>query len=180
MTRPTPPGAISDAERRIIELIACGWTRPQIAPHLHLSPDTVKTHLHRVNKRMRTQNAAHLVALLIRRGVLPTTVADTAVRAQRATTRRVRWAAPACRLTPRERDVLELLACGFTKEEVAERLPLSPATVRTYVTRARMRLRASNTAHLVAICIREGLLPVTVAGLVPPPGRGAPGGGDGS
>jgi DNA-binding NarL/FixJ family response regulator len=59
-------------------------------------------------------------------------------------------------LSPREREVLDLLAKGLNGEEVAERLVLSPETVRTHVRNAMEKLEASTRVHAVAIALRRG------------------------
>ncbi|MDQ3935801.1 MAG: response regulator transcription factor [Actinomycetota bacterium] len=59
-------------------------------------------------------------------------------------------------LSPREREVLDLLAQGLNGEEVAERLVLSPETVRTHVRNAMEKLEASTRVHAVAIALRQG------------------------
>jgi DNA-binding NarL/FixJ family response regulator len=59
-------------------------------------------------------------------------------------------------LSPREREVLDLLAQGLTGEEVATRLTLSPETVRTHVRNAMDKLEAHTRVHAVAIALRQG------------------------
>jgi DNA-binding NarL/FixJ family response regulator len=59
-------------------------------------------------------------------------------------------------LSPREREVLDLLAKGLTGEEVAARLSLSPETVRTHVRNAMDKLEAHTRVHAVAIALRQG------------------------
>jgi DNA-binding NarL/FixJ family response regulator len=59
-------------------------------------------------------------------------------------------------LSPREREVLDLLAKGLNGEEVAERLVLSPETVRTHVRNAMEKLEANTRVHAVAIALRQG------------------------
>ena len=59
-------------------------------------------------------------------------------------------------LSPREREVLDLLAQGLNGEEVAARLILSPETVRTHVRNAMEKLEANTRVHAVAIALRQG------------------------
>jgi DNA-binding NarL/FixJ family response regulator len=67
--------------------------------------------------------------------------------------------APADRqlLTRREREVVTLVATGLTNDEIAERLVLSPATVRTHVSRSMTKVGARNRAQLVVFAYRSGL-----------------------
>lgn len=60
------------------------------------------------------------------------------------------------RLTPRERQVFQLLARGFTGPEIAEQLVVSPETVRTHVQNGVERLGASTRVQAVAIAISRG------------------------
>jgi DNA-binding CsgD family transcriptional regulator len=59
-------------------------------------------------------------------------------------------------LSPREREVLDLLASGLTGEEVASRLSLSPETIRTHIRNAMGKLDAHTRVHAVAIALRHG------------------------
>lgn len=61
-------------------------------------------------------------------------------------------------LTERERDVLVKVARGATNQELAERLVLSPATTRTYVSRLLTKLDARDRVALVILAFRAGLL----------------------
>ncbi|WP_371786826.1 response regulator [Streptosporangium subroseum] len=61
-------------------------------------------------------------------------------------------------LTEREREILGLVGEGLSNEEIAARLVVSPATVRTHVGRAMMKLRARDRAQLVVIAYQSGLV----------------------
>jgi DNA-binding NarL/FixJ family response regulator len=61
-------------------------------------------------------------------------------------------------LTHREREVLTLVAHGLTNDEIATRLTLSPATARTHVSRAMVKLGARDRAQLVVIAYQTGLV----------------------
>jgi len=60
-------------------------------------------------------------------------------------------------LTEREREVVELVAQGLSNDEIAARWFVSPATVRTHVSRAMTKLYARDRAHLVVLAYRHGL-----------------------
>jgi DNA-binding CsgD family transcriptional regulator len=62
------------------------------------------------------------------------------------------------RLSPREVEVLRLLADGSDGPQVAAALVLSPATVRTHVNNAMRKLDARTRAHAVAVALRDGLI----------------------
>jgi PAS domain S-box-containing protein len=59
-------------------------------------------------------------------------------------------------LSPREHQVVQLLASGSTGEEVAERLGISPATVRVHVRNATGKLGANTRTQAVAIAVARG------------------------
>jgi len=60
-------------------------------------------------------------------------------------------------LTEREREVLGWVAAGLSNEEIAARLVLSPATVRTHVGRSMTKVDARDRAQLVVFAYRAGL-----------------------
>jgi ATP/maltotriose-dependent transcriptional regulator MalT len=61
-------------------------------------------------------------------------------------------------LTPRERQVLTLVAQGLSDAEIAERLIVSPHTVHRHVANVRTKLGLPSRAAAVAYATREGLL----------------------
>jgi DNA-binding NarL/FixJ family response regulator len=61
-------------------------------------------------------------------------------------------------LTDREREIVGLVAEGLSNDGIAERLVLSPATVRTHVSRAMMKLEARDRAQLVVFAFQSGLV----------------------
>jgi DNA-binding NarL/FixJ family response regulator len=67
-------------------------------------------------------------------------------------------AAPALEpLTEREREVVALVAAGLSNDEIAQRLYLSIATVKTHVSRAISKLGARDRAQLVVFAYESGL-----------------------
>ena len=65
---------------------------------------------------------------------------------------------PAGLLTEREREVLDLIAAGSTNREIAERLYLSPHTVKEHTSALYRKLQARNRAEAVQRAQRIGLL----------------------
>jgi DNA-binding NarL/FixJ family response regulator len=70
-------------------------------------------------------------------------------------------------LTDREREVTGLVATGLTNDEIATRLVISPATAKTHVSRAMLKVRARHRAELVVSAYETGLV-------VPCPARRPP------
>ena len=58
-------------------------------------------------------------------------------------------------LTPRERDLLRLIVEGYTNTEIAEKIALSPETIKGYRKNLLLKLDVKNTAMLVRKAIEE-------------------------
>jgi DNA-binding NarL/FixJ family response regulator len=61
-------------------------------------------------------------------------------------------------LTSREREVLGAVARGLSNAEIAEQLFISPATAKTHVNRAMMKIGARDRAQLVVFAYENGLV----------------------
>ncbi|PZG50981.1 DNA-binding response regulator [Spongiactinospora gelatinilytica] len=61
-------------------------------------------------------------------------------------------------LTEREREVMTLIGSGLSNDEIAARLVLSPATVKTHVSRIMTKLRARDRAQVVVLAYEGGLI----------------------
>jgi DNA-binding NarL/FixJ family response regulator len=64
------------------------------------------------------------------------------------------------RLTPREREVLQALAEGFSDKEIAERLYVGIGTVRTHITSILRKLGVRSRLQALAFAMRHGLITV--------------------
>jgi two-component system response regulator NreC len=62
------------------------------------------------------------------------------------------------KLTPREREVLRLIALGHTSVEIAQKLGLSPRTIETHRARIHRKLGLDTRAELVHYALRHDLL----------------------
>jgi DNA-binding NarL/FixJ family response regulator len=89
---------------------------------------------------------------LLSPGVTRTLIAEFAARSTRPPTSTL-----LDDLTAREREVTELVAKGLSNEEIAAHFVLSPATVKTHVNRAMMKLGARDRAQLVVFAFESGL-----------------------
>jgi DNA-binding NarL/FixJ family response regulator len=65
-------------------------------------------------------------------------------------------------LTPREREIVSLLAAGSTTQEIAHELVISPRTVGTHVQHVLAKLGVRNRGQAVALAFREGLVSTEV------------------
>jgi DNA-binding NarL/FixJ family response regulator len=64
----------------------------------------------------------------------------------------------ASRLTQRERDVLRMLASGYSNVAIGKALFISPETVRSRVRKAMVKLNAATRTEAVAIALRKSLI----------------------
>ena len=63
-------------------------------------------------------------------------------------------------LTPREKEILVLLAQGQSNRVVAEQLGISVRTVETYRTRMMLKIQATSIAHLIHYAIRNRIIEI--------------------
>jgi DNA-binding NarL/FixJ family response regulator len=68
-----------------------------------------------------------------------------------------RGAAETATLTPRERDVLRLLAAGMENAQIADELVISTRTVRNHVASILAKLHMENRIHAAVYAVRHGL-----------------------
>ena len=61
-------------------------------------------------------------------------------------------------LTPREREVVALIALGLSNEEISRKIYISPSTAKTHATRAMTKLGARDRAQLVVFAYQAGLV----------------------
>ena len=61
-------------------------------------------------------------------------------------------------LTEREREIVALVGTGLSNHEIADHLVISPATARTHVSRAMLKLGARDRAQLVVFAYESGLV----------------------
>jgi DNA-binding NarL/FixJ family response regulator len=71
---------------------------------------------------------------------------------------RMKTTKPTMSLTPRQRQVLSLMAEGKTTREIAYELGLSPFTVKNYIERIYERLGALDRVQAVSMAVRQGLI----------------------
>ena len=62
------PGELSSRELEIVRLIAHGESGPEIAAELHISHDTVRTHVRNAMRKVGARSRAHLVAKVLAEG----------------------------------------------------------------------------------------------------------------
>lgn len=69
--------------------------------------------------------------------------------------------------TPREMQVVQLVARGMTNTEIAAELVLAPTTVKQHIARIGVKFNVGDRAGIIGAAIRRGYLQVPVTGLTP-------------
>jgi DNA-binding NarL/FixJ family response regulator len=59
-------------------------------------------------------------------------------------------------LSPREREIMHLMAEGMTAERIGDKISVSVETVRTHVRNVIRKLQARNRVHAIAIALERG------------------------
>jgi DNA-binding NarL/FixJ family response regulator len=94
---------------------------------------------------------------LLAPAVTRTLIEEFAVRAKPAVAAR-KLAALMRSLTEREREIVTHVAAGLSNDEIAQRLFVSPATAKTHVSRAMIKLGVRDRAQLVVLAYESGLV----------------------
>ncbi|MET0588170.1 MAG: helix-turn-helix transcriptional regulator [Novosphingobium sp.] len=62
---------LTDREYEVLRLVALGLSAKEAALELEIAPCTVERHVENVRLKTRTRNRAHMIAHVIREGLLP-------------------------------------------------------------------------------------------------------------
>ncbi len=84
---------------------------------------------------------------------------DTSLQKAQTTDKQAALAQALQVLTPREAEVLKLVAEGYTNQEIADRLVLSIKTVQAHRANVMEKLGLHDVTHLVRFAIHHGLIP---------------------
>lgn len=63
---------LTNRESEVLRLVAVGLSAKKVAMELDIAPCTVERHIENVRLKTRTRNRAHMIAYVIRAGILPT------------------------------------------------------------------------------------------------------------
>lgn len=124
----------------MLRRIGEGESTQQIARGLRISPATVRTHVRAVLLKLGVRSRAQAAAAVAPVPV-PVSVSSATV-------------PPFDALTRRESEVLRCIAAGLSRIAIAERLALSPNTVRTHVRAVLLKLGVSSSLAAGALLRR--------------------------
>jgi DNA-binding CsgD family transcriptional regulator len=127
--------ALTKRETEVLTAVSTGMTCREISIALSMSEATAKTHRRNLMAKFGTSNAAHLLARARELQLLAPASSPLCVKT----------------LSPRELDVLELLAIGMSSKHVARRLGISDLTVRKHRENLLKKLGLRSTARLAAL-----------------------------
>lgn len=62
------------------------------------------------------------------------------------------------KMSPREKEIIELIAKGYSNKEIASKLFLSPSTIDSHRRNIMKRFKAKNSVELIALAYKNGIL----------------------
>ena len=86
-------GGLTARQREIVDLVALGASGPEIADELHISHDTVRTHIRNASSKLGARSRAHLVAKALAHGHVPACGSDHATAVSNGGPRLPSWIA---------------------------------------------------------------------------------------
>jgi DNA-binding NarL/FixJ family response regulator len=126
-----------------LEGLASGHSSKEAAKLIGISCEAVRSRRIKLYKTFKVNNASAAVAHGFREHILvPQRTAATTVKF----------------LTPQEITVLQLFADGESRRSAAEKMHLSPLTVKSHLGNATKRCKAKNATHLVALAFHNELI----------------------
>jgi DNA-binding NarL/FixJ family response regulator len=134
---------LTPREREVLTLTARGLSTADVAATLFISEATMKTHLARLMVKLGVREKAQAVAAFY----------QFAARSEQTPT-----PVEIVQLTPREREVLILVAEGLSNADVAAQLSIGEVTVRTHLARVLTKLGVQEKSQAVTIAYKTGLV----------------------
>lgn len=139
-----PLHQLTTREREVLRRIHDGQSTRQIANAMAISPATARTHAYNVLLKLGARSRIHAAAVATPRTMPPRPPEPAPPPTPD----------PLVRLTRRERDVLAYMIEGLTRVRIAERLRLSPHTVRTHARNILAKLGVHSTLEAAAVVRR--------------------------
>lgn len=135
---------LTPREREVLTLMARGLSNADVARELFISEATVTTHIARVMMKLGVGEKTQAVAAFYQ--LTAQSEQHTHIPAEIE------------QLTPREKEVLILVAEGLSNSDVAAQLSISEVTVRTHLARVLTKLGVREKSQAVTIAYKTGLV----------------------
>jgi DNA-binding NarL/FixJ family response regulator len=181
--------ALNKGEREVLILVARGLTNQEIAKQIKASTLKVKTLIHQACTKLEAHNRIQAVFFALRYKIINIrdifTLEELAELMASLSPESVEKIAQFVRqkpgfrklppdsaqilhaaigkdtiLTKREKDVLALVAHGFTNQEIADKLCTSTSTVRTFLYKASIKLEARSRAQAFISAVKKGAVSI--------------------
>lgn len=140
-----------------VEILILSMHTDSLLAH-HLLEEGVRGYL--LKSSVADELALAIRAVRAGRAYISPTVSDSFRKRMRELERETVPAGPEELLTPREEDVLELIAAGHTNGDIGELLGISKKTVEKHRGRLMKKLEAHNLASLMRNAIQQGFVPL--------------------
>lgn len=155
--------ALTPREAQVLRFIVEGLTNKQIAQEIQVSVKTVEKHRQEIMNKLKIHHTAGLTCYALTNGIaFPSTV--SASMARRVPSSRgncsssIEEALQDRTITPRETEVLRLIAAGLLNKQIAAELRLSIKTVANHRQEVMKRLNIHHIAGLTRYAVSKGLL----------------------
>ncbi|MBI0329369.1 LuxR family transcriptional regulator [Burkholderia plantarii] len=144
--------SLTSRESAVLELIALGNTDREIAERLGIATSTARKHRENLLIKFQARKSAELVMVWFR------LAADSP---------RNQFPAAMAPLTPRQIEILSLLAHGFGDKQIARCLKISDQTARTHRPQMLRRAQARNVCELIFKALDSGWIAVSDRSIAP-------------
>ena len=151
---------LTPREKEVLRLITDGKTNNQIAETLIVAVKTVDTHRKKIMDKLGIRTVAGLTKYALREGL---TCLETTEQINESDSKEIGKTKDSLhntkkvKLTPREREVLQLIAEGNTNKQIAEALIVSVKTVETHRGKIMNKLGIRSVAGLTKYALGKGL-----------------------
>lgn len=135
-----PQVMLTRREQQVLAGITVGYNNVCIARELHISEDTVKTHVRRMFRKLGVSDRSHAVTVGFELNIVPFQMWENC-----ALDIRLRVAS----LSARELQVLRCIAQGKSNRQIAAELKLSHLTIKSHLARMARRLGTGSRSKMV-------------------------------
>lgn len=132
--------SLSTRETEVLRLMTEGLGEKQIARTLNVSLNTARTYKARIFRKLDVKSSSEAIRWSFEHHLIDSVHGEDCDALQA--------------LSRREREVIVLLASGFRRREIADKLSISVSTVRSHLTRSFQKLGVRNARAVVSLALR--------------------------